>query len=66
MSHNLIAVDKGALQMVRNIMHRAGKQEAMDELDKTVVDISEIQIPIPKRGCTTCYTHVDELPHHSV
>ena len=47
MSHNLIAVDKGALQMVRNIMHRAGKQEAMDELDKTVVYISEIQIPIP-------------------
>ena len=66
MSHNLVAVDKDALQMVRNIMQRSGKQEAMDALDKTLVDISKIQIPVPERGCTTCYTHVDELPHHSV
>lgn len=42
MMNNLVAVDKGALKMVQNIMRRAGKVEAIDELLKTYTEIEDV------------------------
>ena len=42
MMNNLVAVDKGALKMIENIMRRAGKVEAIDELLKTYTEIEDV------------------------
>lgn len=42
MMNNLVAVDKGALKMVQNILERAGKTEPMEELNKTYTEIEDV------------------------
>ena len=39
--NNLVAVDKGALTMVENVLKRAGKNEVCAALTDSCVDISE-------------------------
>ena len=39
---NMVAVDKGALQMVTNVMRRAEKNEPIDALLATCIDIEKV------------------------
>ncbi len=80
MSHNLIAVDKGALQIALNVLYRGTEvqREVADELKKTVVEIEDVILEtnnisskIADIRASIKLINIDnavkeELPHHPV
>lgn len=64
MRHNLVAVDKGALNMALNVLSRGTdvQKEVGEELRKTLIDISDMDIKNPNKDIT----NKEEIPHYPV